>query len=241
MITLGIDLSSQPEQTATCFVSWNEEVLIHEPSVGATDQDLVSAIANADKVGIDVPLGWPDDFVSAIVSYQAGGKWPGPHSNQKLRLRETDRYVWSQIRHSPLSVSSDKIAIPAMRAAWLLSNLVEPVERTGSGRIVEVYPAAALTRWGFDATRYKGDKGRAVRLALVDAFAARIRTWVRLEGAVRERCLASDDAFDALVGAVVARAATRGLCDAIPIGCEDSAQREGWIALPVEGSLQELI
>ena len=240
MITLGIDLSSQPEQTATCFVRWDGEVVIREPVVGASDEDLSAAIPQADKVGIDVPLGWPDAFVTAVASYQLGQKWPGPHSDPRLRLRETDRFVWSKIGRPPLSVSTDKIAMPAMRAAWLLSNLADPSDRIGASRIVEVYPAAALVRWGFDASRYKGEKGRSIRLALVEAFEDRIRGWVRLDGAVRDKCLASDNAFDALVAALVARAAAEGLCDEVPSSCVEVAHREGWIALPGKDSLERL-
>ncbi len=44
----------------------------------------------------------------------------------------------------PLSVSTDRIALPAMGAASLLSRLPERAPLDGSGVIVEVYPAAAL-------------------------------------------------------------------------------------------------
>ena len=240
MITLGVDLSSQPEQTATCVIRWNREVVIDEPTVGVTDRELAIAIPQADKVGIDVPLGWPEAFVNAVAAYHSGEKWSGPHSDPKLRLRDTDRFVWAKIGHSPLSVSTDKIAMPAMRAAWLLSNLSDPLDRLGTGRIVEVYPAAALIRWGFDASRYKGDKGKEIRLSLVNAFEERIRGWVRLNGAVRERCLTSDDAFDALVSALVARAAAKRLCEEMPASSGDAASREGWIALPIHQSLERL-
>ena len=46
----------------------------------------------------------------------------------------------------PLSVSSDRIAICAMRCAELLVELAGDgqLERTGGGLVAEVYPAAAL-------------------------------------------------------------------------------------------------
>jgi hypothetical protein len=57
----------------------------------------------------------------------------------------------------PLSVSTDRIAYPAMRIARLLGAVAgEPVDRTGAGRIVEGYPAAALRVWGLPHPRVQG-------------------------------------------------------------------------------------
>lgn len=75
---------------------------------------------------------------------------------------------------------------------------------------------------------------------MVNAFEARIRGWVRLDGSVREKCLASDNAFDALVSALVARAAAKGLCESLPSDQREAAQHEGWIALPTQESLAKL-
>jgi len=44
-----------------------------------------------------------------------------------------------------------------------------------------------------------------------------------------------------LVAALVARAAMRGLTEPIPLGLRAAALREGWIAIPREGSLGELV
>ncbi len=239
---MGIDLSSQPERTATCVVEWGQKVIVHEPYVGANDSTLIGAVDRADRVGIDVPLGWPESFVSAVGAHHAGKKWPKPHSDLGLYLRETDRFVWAKTRRRPLSVSSDKIAIPAMRAAWLLSQWSGwPIDRAGAERIVEVYPAAALIRWGFSADRYKGNEGREARAALIYSFQERVKTWVVLDMAARQRCLDSDDAFDALIAALVARASAKALCEPVPGPHLNIARKEGWIALPLEGSLDGLV
>jgi hypothetical protein len=58
----------------------------------------------------------------------------------------------------PLSVSADRIAHVALRCAVLLAELDasgRPVDRSGSGHVVEVYPAASLRRWGLDHPGYK--------------------------------------------------------------------------------------
>jgi hypothetical protein len=59
---------------------------------------------------------------------------------------------------NPLSVSADRIAHAAFRCAGLLARLAalgEPVDRAGSGVVVEVYPAAALRRLGLTHRGYK--------------------------------------------------------------------------------------
>ena len=59
----------------------------------------------------------------------------------------------------PLSVSSDRIAMPTTRAVRLLAETAasgETIDRSGGGRFVEVYPAAALSVWRFPS---RGDKG----------------------------------------------------------------------------------
>jgi hypothetical protein len=57
----------------------------------------------------------------------------------------------------------DRIAALTMRAAGLLSVLAQqgqPVDRAGQGRVIEVYPAAALPRWHLPHNKYKGAQHR---------------------------------------------------------------------------------
>jgi predicted nuclease with RNAse H fold len=37
----------------------------------ASDEALIALVHNDDVVGLDAPLGWPDDFVDAIVAHRA--------------------------------------------------------------------------------------------------------------------------------------------------------------------------
>ena len=75
-----------------------------------------------------------------------------------LTMRRTDVFVHEQLRLTPLSVSADRIAHVAFRCAVLLAKLDAadaPVDRSGSGPVAEVYPAASLHSWGLTYRSYK--------------------------------------------------------------------------------------
>ncbi len=143
----------------------------------------------------------------------------------------------------PLSVSSDRIGRAAMRAAGLLSALATPgetMDRSGRARIVEVYPAAALRRWGYESRRYKGGLNAETRRTLVDRFLDATSPWLVISNEHRAACAKSDDVFDAVVAALNARAATLPGAVSVPGPDEISdAIVEGWIAVPV-GELADL-
>jgi hypothetical protein len=243
VITLGIDLASQPRSTAACAIEWNAgRARVVDVACGQDDDALLARIAGADKVGLDVPFGWPDAFVDAVAGFHAGRDWP-PAELVALRFRETDRVVAARTGRWPLSVSTDLIGVPAFRAARLLARVAAadgPVDRSGAGRLVETYPAAALRRWGFAATGYKRREGRAGLTELLRELRRRTRGWLDLDTAARRLCGASDDALDSLVAALVARAAALGLCESPPPHLAAAATREGWIALPAADALARL-
>jgi hypothetical protein len=241
VVTAGVDLASQALRTAACTVRWSagEASVTALTASGIGDEDILELIATSDKTGVDVPLGWPDAFVAAVAAHHTGRTWPGG-TQRALRYRFTDHHVWMQTERWPLSVSSDLIAVPALRAAALLGRIPEAADRSGSGRITEVYPAAALRRWGYDGRGYKRRAGSENRSALVPNFRRRTESWLRLDADGWRECELSDDAFDALVAALVARAAAVGRCDPLPVSQQTLAAREGWIALPSAGSLDEL-
>lgn len=243
MVTLGVDLASQPKRTATCLVHWDRgSARIATLSMGATDADLHELFGRADKIGIDAPFGWPAPFTQAVAAYSAETVWPAADVPQ-LRFRRTDEVVKEKLGRWPLSVSSDLIAVPAMRAVRLLAEAAadgEPIDRSGGDRFVEVYPAAALHVWGFPSRGYKGAKGAKVRARLVRDLAKQTADWLTLSEEDWEKCTASDDMLDGLVAALVARAAAIGRCEPIPPGDLALAREEGWIALPQPGSLDHL-
>jgi predicted nuclease with RNAse H fold len=250
--TLGIDLSSDTRATGACVIEWARghgeiEELRPAPGTreGLDDEALLELIGRADMVGIDAPFGWPIGFVSAVSGWRDGEVWPQT-VDEELQLRVTDRFVadhlgaWAEEREirkprRPLSVSTNLIGVTAMRCARLLDQLPRSkVRRSGvGGKVAEVYPAAALFRWGFPAEGYKGKDGRETRLELVERLGRALRQVCPLEGARRKACEEDDDALDALVAAFIARAvATRRTIRPRTREQRSLAAIEGWIHLP---------
>ena len=236
--TIGVDLAAQARETAACVLVWRDDrAEIAYLDAGLLDDALVALVTTRTptKVAIDAPFGWPDAFVAAVANWHSGGRWQ-PTPIPLLRLRLTDRVVIAETRQQPLSVSSDRIAITAMRCAGLLSRLEElghPVDRSGSALVAEVYPAAALRQWSLEARGYKGSKPeqQAARARLVDSLSVAWRPWLPLD-AHRASLAASDHLVDALLCALLARAVE---CEQTLQPSEDdraTAQREGWIHLP---------
>ncbi len=239
-VIAGIDLASLDERTATCRITWRDgTVQADDPVLGASDPELRELIEVSDKVGIDVPLGWPSMFVEAISAHHSRRPWPDVREHdQRLRYRATDLVVQEQTKRWPLSVSTDLIAVPALRAARLLSGM--DFDRSGEGKLVEVYPAAALRRWRLPPTGYKRSAGARARHELVNMFAAITKPWLDLSSEGWDSCQVSDDAFDALLAALVALAKVNGRCDPVPVEHQAEARIEGWIALPDLDSLANL-
>ena len=238
MRILGIDLAAQPKKTYACLLRWHDCELQAELHRGCDDAQLIALARGCKKVAIDAPFGWPKEFVDALVAHQAAEGWPAPDDESPeifraaLSFRATDRVVMHTRR--PLSVSTDRIGVTAMRCAYLLHRW-KAIDRTGRGRFVEVYPAGALGRWGLEASGYKGAHNDVVR-ELLGRLCETLPA-LTLDAATREICATSDDAFDALVASLVARAAALGLTDGPPRVVRDRAMQEGWIHLPVRGSL----
>jgi predicted nuclease with RNAse H fold len=242
MKTLGIDLASDPKKTGVCVVAWGDsEAVVEELRVGADDEELLAAHDQVDVTGIDAPFGWPVPFEKMLRGESP--RWVGPWAPERrdpLRFRVTDFRVRELTGRWPLSVSTDLIGVPALRCAGLLERM-GVIDRSGDGQVFEVYPAAALNSWGLRSTGYKGRKGRS-RLA---------ELWISFERQIPWICFAaedqvallkkSDDAFDALVAAIVTRAAKNGLTFQPTEEEQPRAMTEGWIHVPVEGSLDRLV
>jgi hypothetical protein len=141
---------------------------------------------------------------------------------------------------APLSVSSDRIARPAERAARLLTLLGthgEGARRDGKDGVVEVYPAGALRCWGIPVEGYKRPAATQAREAIVEAVSDAVN--LRLRSEDRAALSLTDHATDALVAAVVARAFQQGRVLAPTEGERAAAAIEGWLYLPT-GSLDDL-
>lgn len=238
--TLGVDLASQAERTALCLVDWTEEgtATVAELVVGVDDDRLLSAHRRADVTGIDCPFGWPERFRQFVAGQHVPPAWTDD-LREALRYRLTDLAVQRVTGRWPLSVSSDLIAVPAMRCQLLLRRL-EVTDRSGDGRVFEVYPAGSLKVWGLESRGYKRQAGRSALTALFDDL-RRSAPWLDAGGTTWKEVLSScDDAFDALVAALTARAAGLGLTVRPPADQHEVAVSEGWIALPQSDSFNRL-
>jgi predicted nuclease with RNAse H fold len=262
---LGIDLASAPERTGVAKLTLNgaggerrARASLVESGFLASDDALISLVRDDDVVGVDAPLGWPDDFVEALRAHRAFAPWPlssqpDERKRDSLRLRRTDLFIRNlKLGSTPLSVSSDLIGVVAMRAALLQSAWAQGEEgnelRDGSGRFVETYPAAALRQWGLlqaRGVRYKGgakesrDSEAAIRSSMLDQIEAGTASWLEVDEALYEAAMRSDHVFDALICALVAVAAKAQLTYAPPSEDLGAARREGWIHVP-RGELCDL-
>ncbi|MEW1640201.1 DUF429 domain-containing protein [Streptomyces sp. NPDC093801] len=249
MVTVGIDLAGYSGTTGVCRVTWAERPFVELLDAG-NDEDLLAAMRSADKTGLDSPVGWPVAFTSLLAAHQAGTKLPvrsrymphpgGPDGLGTFTHRLTDDLAWKRTgagKQRPLSVAADKLGIVAMRAVDLLERLAEAgfaVPRDGSGSVAEVYPAFALIQWGLAGqVSYKGAKpgALAARAEILAGLADGLS--LDLGERVRDRCRRSDHDLDALISAVVARAAACGMTH-VPATDEEHAMAavEGWIHLP---------
>lgn len=239
MLTVGVDLAAEATRTAVAVLRWAPgRVDVERLLLGADDVQVLAALDGAERGALDVPFGWPDPFVEFLVAHSDGHLvapigGTGIAWRRTLSRRATDLEVERRTGVRPLSVAADRIAAVAMRGAGLLAAYAavrEPVDRAGRGRLVEAYPAAALACWGLPAKTYKGAARRVALSALVDGLLDALPA-LHLgegEGAVRH----SDDAFDAVVCALIARAAAVGATALPPDHLCGIAAREGWIALP---------
>src|SRR6266511_3138463 len=93
MRTVGVDLAAEPMGTAVATIDWSAgQASLSGLVVGAEDSTIVDAITQADKAGIDCPLGWPAPFVAFVAAHHCGHVTV-PHDlagRRRLAYRETD-------------------------------------------------------------------------------------------------------------------------------------------------------
>lgn len=247
MKTLGIDLAADPKKTGACAIDWSTGTVTLLPRP-TTDEALVEAALDATRIGIDVPLGWPDAFVRSIAVHHDRAGWPPaahppPADRVPLRFRRTDLVLQAR-GMTPLSVSTDRIGVTSLRGArlqHLWSTAGIEVDRSGvTGRVVEAYPAGALRVWGLTSKGYKGTKAdnRVRCTALTAELSARCGPLATTAAAALDGC--DDDALDAFICALIARAAALGLTQRPEAEDLAAARREGWIHLPTV-TLDDLI
>lgn len=228
-----------PERTALASIEWTAgRAIVRDVIHPVSDDVILEAIQRAGKTGIDCPLGWPGAFVDFVAAHQ-NGHVGIPQDNggagwrRELIMRRTDAFVQDQLRLVPLSVSADRIAHVALRCAVLLAKLDaagRTVDRSGSGPVVEVYPAASLHRWGLDHRGYKQPARPDVLSHLVDDLLT-AAPWLDC-GSHEDAIRRSHDVLDAVIAAMTARAAVQGQTSPPGEANLAAARTEGWIAIP---------
>ena len=229
VITLGIDMSSQPKGTAACAVTWEaDRAAAATPCLGCNDGMLSAMIAKSHAVGIDAPFGWPAEFAVAVGAWSFTS-WT-PQLRKQLCFRVTDRFVHKELGRWPLSVSSDRIALPAMRTFALLVRY-GVTDRSGDKNFYEVYPVASLTRWGLTSKGYKKNTPdhKQARERILSGL-RQTMPWL----VVPDACATTGDGLDALIASLTTRAATQGRTLRPTPEQAPYARCEGWIHLPTE-------
>jgi hypothetical protein len=244
MLIAGLDLAAEPKGSALAVVDFSaSKGKLVSLQVDVDDADVLATSSSVTKLGIDCALGWPMEFTQfvqrhALVEASLDLFDGDLELRRKLAYRETDRAVKEVTGRWPLSVSTDRLGMTAIRCAGLLSKLGSAghnVNRAGTGLVVEVYPAASMKLWKLDSTGYR--KSPDARRALL-AEIHRAAPWLET-ASFAELMIESCDAFDAVVAALAARSAAIGLATTAPPHQRDRAEVEGWLHLPT-GTLAEL-
>ncbi len=244
MLIAGLDLAAEPKGTALAVIDWSGSgAELVSLTLGIADEAIIDSVADCEKFGIDCALGWPVQFVVFLTQHASiDGQAPefdgGIEWRRRMAYRETDRHVREVTGRWPLSVSTDRLGMTAMRCAGLLSKLQssgETIDRSGAGKVVEIYPGATLRLWGFDTSGYRASADR--RSDLLGELQARA-PWLNLRNH-SDLMIESCDAFDSVMAALATRSAQLGQYEKPNESQLKQAQVEGWVALPT-GQLEDL-
>lgn len=239
-LTWGLDLSTSARKTAAVALDWSSR---HEAKVVEVRHPLeltdIPALIHAhrsDSWAVDVPFGWPEEFVRLMTDRHseplAPDAIPAPERWETWRTREiaqrlTDRFVTDDVRIRTRPLPAAFQLLGATAAAWVLieaelSRLGVVIDRSGqTGSICETYPAAALAAWGFGRNKRNWQELR-------DAF-----PFLTVDPSLLP-LLESDDVCDAVVCALVVRARDLGKTIRPQAHEAGLARREGWIHVSCE-------
>lgn len=233
---IGIDCAAQPGNVGIAIGEIVDGVVVIE-RLYAGHKDPAAIVAGAIEapalLAFDSPLGWPADLGTTLATHRAGD--PVVIEPNTLFRRETDRFVRRAIGKQSLDVGADRIARTAHAALGLLADVRErsglPIDVAVSqsdradALCFEVYPAATLRSHAIEARGYKGRRPENIdaRLTLIDALMPRLR----IDDAIIDTAVASDDALDAAICCLSAADFLAGEC----YEPEDPelAAKEGWI------------
>ena len=155
MLTAGVDLAADPKRSALVEVEWLDgRGRVVNVACPLDDEEILEAAQRADFMGIDCPFGWPMAFVDFVSQHARRELKPSGTSNafwrRQFRYRRTDEFTADRMGKLPLSGSTDKLGVVALRMAELEARMLAAqisVERDGSGSVCEVYPGSVKNFW----------------------------------------------------------------------------------------------
>ena len=255
-VTLGIDLAAD---TGICEIDWrgtpatitrlDVKNIKTKNEWDIVKQAVVEAHEKGWWVGIDAPFGFPEAFGQSVEALRdPTGKTSGsPHASDRVQ-RETEKITKDASGKQPSSTVTNYITGHVINCDDLRYEAIGRARNRADGRlgctsgIVEVYPAAALEIWGLSGFGYKDkdkDKASGELRKLVYCLGILTYPWLRVALISYWSTLASkDDAFDALICALMARLASLPGGPTCPYrrtftsAQMDLFRSEGWIHLP---------
>lgn len=210
---------------------------------GCDDAAIVAKAGGRRRIGLDVPLGWPEAFRAAIGAHARFEPWAAPAdttaARDRVAFRHTDLDVRARTGHRPMSVAADSIALVALRAAGLCERLrgelgIE-IDRSGvSGAVCEVYPGGLLRVWGEHPGGYgaKAARRAGARDRILTALERRAGLVISPEERHRLATEPRSDPLDSVLCALLAGMVERGETLGPPAELRGAARVEGWIHLP---------
>lgn len=76
MLTAGVDLATEPERTALAVLEWTTSgASVRSLMLDVDDDAIVEVTRRVAALGLDCPLGWPDDFLEFVQAHHAGTSW----------------------------------------------------------------------------------------------------------------------------------------------------------------------
>ncbi len=256
---IGIDLATRIENSAIFTIGETSdkklkilyETDLHELSKGTTMPSIFEKIKALETqhpshetiVAIDVPFGYPAEFITWVSNFNLTGSKSVDLSH--LKFRQTERWLndyakkhWKVSGFTGLSVSMDKLGVTFTVGAALISEMTNSLnfqismgdKPDASKLIIEVYPKASMMSW-FHNTK---DIVRKYRGSDSDRKALANRLIGKFDNLFYSDMLTffeffDDHSIDAFVAAMTARAYSENEC---LLPDEMLQPNEGWIWIP---------
>ncbi|MFT3709655.1 MAG: DUF429 domain-containing protein [Archangium sp.] len=240
---VGLDWAADAKNRG--FVDLHERegaLTVAHAFVGISDDEArVLLSAPQLTIGVDTPFGWPIQFTNFAKQWTPTGASASPPSRDDFAWRMTDQFAKTRTEKTPLSVSSDRLALCSRSWMQVLASSnasarVDVGQRSSRhGAIFEVYPAATLllvANESFETAKFK--TSRIVRRKALAAIRKRfaISSRFELEGDTDKDSHVADAFLAALTTAIYA-GAIAGWTVMTPNAEQRAvAMSEGWIFLP---------